>query len=270
MKVINLLILLFFISCQNSKQSFDTSKIYALDKPDRVWYLPKELREISGISIVNYPKIMCINDEEGKLFEYNLETKIIENITKFCKKGDYEDVAIKRDSIVVLRSDGTIFMVKPTHKVDMFDTFLSEKDNTEGLFFDSQKNRLLIACKNKIEVKSGSEYAVYSFDLKANKLNNIPDFRISKDDFKYKIKNRKFAPSGLAINPKTNTLFLISSIGKIMIELNLEGKILNEFSLNYPHFLQPEGILFTKNGDLYISNEGKNGRATILKFSYLQ
>ena len=54
-----------------------------------------------------------------------------------------------------------------------------------------------------------------------------------------------------------------------MIEMNLEGKILNEFSLNYSHFSQPEGIMFTQNGDLYISNEGKTSKATILKFNYL-
>jgi uncharacterized protein YjiK len=101
-------------------------------------------------------------------------------------------------------------------------------------------------------------------------MNTIPAYTISKNDFKYQHNRRHFAPSGLAIHPKTKTLFIISSVGKMMIEMSLQGNILHQYSLNYPQFTQPEGIFFTENGDLYISNEGKNSTATILKFNYIQ
>ena len=40
------------------------------------------------------------------------------------------------------------------------------------------------------------------------------------------------------------------------------------FKLDPALYNQPEGMTFAPNGDLYISNEGGEGIATILKFKY--
>lgn len=262
-------LLLLLLSCKKNDLKFDICKSYHLNKPSEVWELPNELQEISGISILNFPKILCINDEEGKMFSYNLDTKTIEKSYKFGKNGDYEDITVKDNTAYVLKSNGTIFQIdnleKP-QKAEIYNTFLKQKNNTEGLFFDKENNRLLIACKNSIETGTETKNVIYAFNLKTNTMHTGPAYSISISDFKYK---HKFAPSALAIHPKTKTLFVISSVGKLMIEIGLDGKILHEYSLNYPLFTQPEGLFFTENGDLYISNEGKNHKANILKFNYL-
>jgi hypothetical protein len=40
--------------------------------------------------------------------------------------------------------------------------------------------------------------------------------------------------------------------------------------LNPDLFNQPEGITFMKNGDLFISNEGKKKSPTLVRFNYNQ
>jgi hypothetical protein len=274
MNLIKFLFIVVLLSCKNPKLGFDTHKKYDLNNPSNVWELPKKLNEISGISVLNFPIILCVNDEEGKLYEYNLETRSVVNIYKFGKKGDYEDLAVKGDSIYVLKSNGTIYQInnlKNIEEVGTHKTFLSQKQNTEGLFFDKERNRLLIACKNTIEINNKPKNVIYEFDLDSNTMNTIPTYIIPKQEYKNQRKSHHFAPSCLAIHPKTKTLFIISSIGKMMIEMSLEGKILNQYSLNHPYFTQPEGVFFTKNGDLYISNETKNNiKATVIKFNYLK
>jgi hypothetical protein len=48
--------------------------------------------------------------------------------------------------------------------------------------------------------------------------------------------------------------------------LDRNGELIRLYSLKPKLFTQPEGIAFEPDGDLLISNEGKGGKAEILKF----
>lgn len=271
---LNLAFLTFFIilSCQKQpKEGFDECKFYNLKQPSIVWEMPEALNEISGIEILTPQKIISHNDENGNLFVYDLNNKTIENIIPFAKEGDYEDVAIKDRIAYVLRSDGTIFEVQNylnAPKTIKHKTFLTEEDNAEGLFFEAEKNRLLVACKENSDKENGKgKRSVYEFLLSKNELNPIPILIISQNEINSKL---QFSPSGIAIHPISKNIYILSSIGKMLAEFTSEGKLKKIYSLNYAHFQQPEGISFGKNGDLYISNEAKKNKAAILKFNYLQ
>lgn len=264
---------LLFFSCQKQpKAVFDDCKIYNLSQPTEIWKLPKQLKEISGIVILKDQRAICLNDEDGDLFIYDLSAKNIEQTIPFRKKGDYEDLAIKDSTAFVLRSDGTIFEVQNymnSPKTVKHNTFLTEKDNTEGLFFDSLKNRLLVACKENSAIKNESKF-VYEFLLVDKRLNPNPVLTIPQKivSSKYNLKN-PFSPSGIAIHPISKNIYVLSSVGKMLAEFTSEGKLQKIYSLNYSYFQQPEGISFDETGNLYISNEAKGGKANILKFNYL-
>jgi len=259
------------LSCHKQpKASFDDSKFYNLKQPSVVWKMPKVLDEISGIEILKNQKVICHNDEDGKLFVYDLNNKTIENTIPFANEGDYEDVAIKDSTAFVLRSDGTIFEVQNymnVPKTIKHKTFLTEEDNAEGLFFEAEKNRLLVACKQNSDKKNSKGHRfIYEFLLDENRLNSNPILTISQNDIS---SNSQFSPSGIAIHPVSKNIFILSSVGKMLAEFTSEGKLKKIHSLNYSHFSQPEGISFDENGDLYISNEAKKSKANILKFNYI-
>lgn len=273
--IVSFLSFFILISCQKQpKGNFDECKWYHLSEPESIWEMPSELNEISGIALLENQKIIAENDEEGKLFIYNLKNNSIEQTILFGKDGDYEDVAINGETAYILRSDGTIFEIinyKTIPKTIKHHTFFSQDDDTEGLFFDAAKNRLLIACKGNSSVLESKKYRlIYEFLLENNTLNPKPIITISEKEIKKKYNNANyFAPSGIAIHPITKNIFVLTSVGKMMAEYSTEGKLLNVFDLDYPHFQQPEGISFDKNGDLYISNEAKGKKANLLKFKYL-
>ncbi|PKP13378.1 MAG: hypothetical protein CVU08_05740 [Bacteroidetes bacterium HGW-Bacteroidetes-3] len=269
---ISFLAFLMLLSCEEQpKATFDECNIYNLKQPSVVWKMPSELDEISGIEILKNQKVIAHNDEDGNLFVYDLINKTLEKIIPFAKEGDYEDVAIKDSTAFVLRSDGTIFEVQnylDAPKTIKHKTFLTEKDNAEGLFFDTQKNRLLVACKENSDKKNDKDTRfVYEFLLEKKSLNPNPVLTISQNDINLK---SKFSPSGLAIHPISKDIYVLSSVGKMLAEFSSKGKLQKIYSLNYSHFMQPEGISFGENGDLYISNEAKKNKANILEFNYIQ
>lgn len=81
-----------------------------------------------------------------------------------------------------------------------------------------------------------------------------------------KKKHIPFKPSGIAVHPKSNDIYIIGSVGKMMVVLNHTGEIKNLIPLNPKIFWQPEGICFSPDGDLYISSEGRGKAGYILKF----
>jgi DNA-binding beta-propeller fold protein YncE len=74
----------------------------------------------------------------------------------------------------------------------------------------------------------------------------------------------------LAIHPFTRDIYVIASVGKLLVVLNPEGKIKHVIKLPVSVFKQPEGIAFDSAGNLFITNEGRNGKGNILKFLYLK
>ena len=78
----------------------------------------------------------------------------------------------------------------------------------------------------------------------------------------------EFKPSAAGINPANGKLYIVASVGKLLVVADKDGKVEQVFKLDPTMYNQPEGMTFAPNGDLYISNEGGEGIATILKFVY--
>ena len=78
----------------------------------------------------------------------------------------------------------------------------------------------------------------------------------------------KFHPSAALFHPLEKRLYLISNIGKLLLIAESIGNIDEVYRLDPKIYEQPEGIAFTRDGTMYISNESKKGKPTLLKFSY--
>lgn len=264
---------------------------YDLTKPDDEYKLSKKLTEISGLSLSpDGQQLVAINDEQGKIFYLNKTNGDIEREVKFNHGGDYEGIEAVGEKIFVLKSNGDLYKVKDLDKdkpdVKDYNTELNSKFDVEGLGYDPATNRLLLACKGKAgdgKDMKGTR-AVYGFDLEKDKLENEPVYIIDrkkiKDHFKSDNVSQKlldvftsdyasdaFAPSGIAINPKTSDICIVSSVGKLLVILSPIGEIKYMEKLDASIFKQPEGICFDKDGTLFISTEGRGGKGKIFRFS---
>lgn len=267
---------------------------YNLEAPDARYPLPKYLEEISGLSYYGNGKIACVQDEKAHIYILNLEKEKIIAKYDFGSDADYEDICVVGSTAYILRNNGHIYRIKKFKKKDRkikkFPTPLKEKNDTEGMVFDPSSNSLLIACKGSPSIDKENLYegykAIYRFDLEKEKLVKTPHFLIDLERLDSYIDKSAFAklsvrvakslgliesetsfkPSGIAIHPIDGEIYIISSVGKLLIILNRSGKVQNVIELDPKLYRQPEGICFSPTGDMFISNEGQGGKGYILKF----
>lgn len=248
--------------------SFPTSKEYNLNNPVII-NLPPELNEISGISF--YPKdtsIFSIIDEDGILYKIYLNRNYQVASWVFDKKHDFEDVVLHDSIFYVLISNGDIEQL--TFKGNVINTVKARFPNAdelvnefETLYYDDIKGFVLI-CK-QCEDDKKKAVSAYSYTLDSQKYS--PSFTINVTAIDEQVGEQKLhlKPSAAAINPVTNDLYILCSVNKLLVVTDREGNFKNVFALNDKIYKQPEGITFTPDGDMIISNEyNKSGSANLL------
>ncbi|MBK1440061.1 SdiA-regulated family protein [Parapedobacter sp. ISTM3] len=251
---------------------------YDLGNPE-VFELTKALDEISGISFKegDPDTIYAQQDEDGELFYFTWGDQKPKR-TKFGKPGDYEDIAVLHEKVVILRSDGSLyrFSLAEKHRTEL----TSEEWKTpfpageyESLAATPHDSLLYVLCKNCKEDKKRLAATGYAFRFgQDGALSQRFTFAIHFDQIEQLVplKGKSFQPSAMAWNPFTRQWFVIASINKLLVILDEQWHVTSAHRLDPKIYTQPEGIAFDANRNLYISNEkGKKGnRATIFKFQF--
>lgn len=268
------------ISCVNEKHddqtkdksetaetsSTDTQKNdFPYDLANPVKYnMPQNLFEISGITFHNGdPKqVFAIQDEDGDLFYLGLKDKEAK-YTKFGGKGDYEDLGILNDQVIVLKSNGELhtFPISKINTPEVADVVktkdLVPKAEYEGLATDEKTGTVYVLTK---EVKKGKkgQTEIFAFKFDQGKFTPSGTFALSHEDIAKTAGESKinFRPSALAKNPKTGEWYILSSMNKLLVVTDENFKVKSSQPLKGGAFNQPEGIAFDRDNNLYISNEG--------------
>lgn len=272
------LLLFLFVGLESSCQQKATSVpgSYDLTQPEK-FVMPESLLEISGITFGKGTSniVYAHQDEDGILFYFKPGDKAIKQV-QFGKKGDYEDVAIINNTVVILRSDGVFFtfplseVVKgKVNTIKKWDGLLPSGEY-ESLALDPKNNTLVVLCKvckaDKEDKKTTGTVLRLTNDGRLSRTSQftIDGKQIAKITDKKKI---HFQPSALTKNTLTNEWYVLASVNKLLVVLDEQWNPKSAFPLSPSIFLQPEGIAFDSNHNLYISNEGDKARAgNLLKF----
>lgn len=237
------------------------------------WELPEVLTEVSGIEYLGDGRFACIQDELGTIFIYNTASRRIEKEVPFAGGGDYEGIAVAGNTAWVVQSDGRLYEVanfqdtKPT--VRSHTTSLTAGHDVEGLTWDRKDHRLLLAIKG--EEPGSSDYkGIYAFDLSSKKFTPDPVLKINLADPVFqgrmeKKRTRLMQPSEIEIHPQTGDIYVSEGASSKLLVMGADGTKKKLYTLDASDFPQSEGLAFTPDGELFISNEGKGGKGTIVK-----
>lgn len=263
-----LIVLVFALASTacSAKRKFESPKEYNITNPQKI-VMPPSLEEISGIAFYkgNSDTLYAQEDESGKLYYLKPGDKRSQHF-KFGKHGDYEDVAICNNTVIMLKSNGVLFTFpfadihqpEETGNVKEWKDLLP-KGEYEGMYADEKDNSIYIICKDCVDEKSSK--TAKGFILQLNNDGSIGQkgtFEIDVHSIKDITGEKKinFHPSAIARNPRTNDWYIITSINKLLVITDSNWKVTAAYKLDPAIYIQPEGIAFDKHNDLYISNEG--------------
>ncbi len=265
----------FTVSQRPEMESFTVDDDYFFpfnfDRLDRVTRLSNELDEISGLCPgFNSDELFAIQDEDGILFLVSPITGQVLQTISYGDNLDYEGVARAGNQIFVLEADGDLHYFNYLDTItevssQKIETRFSYRNDTEGICYDSLTNTLLIAPKEQqlnATEENSKRRGIYTFDLETMKMLAQPSYYIDELEIGQIVfgGNREYVikPSGVAVDPITHDIFVLSSIGKILVVIDRDSEVKHVELLEAGTFRQPEGITFSPQGDLYISSE-ENG-----------
>ena len=245
-----------------------------MNKP-KVMNLGKVLVEISGLAYTP-ENIVTISDNKEKIFGINLKTKKLTDLKDHVvpPDSDLEDVVVSDSAYYLLSSSGVLKKVpmeaEDSSQTSSYDLGLKGQNDFETLYYDPTANGLVLICKSCAEERGKKIRTAYRFDLTTERFDSSAFFHISRTEVEDILKDAdaRLDPSAAAINPLDKRLYILSSASNLLVIADTRGKVMEAYRLNPDLYPQPEGITFAPNGDMYISNEGKFGKPTLLHIPF--
>ncbi|MEK7249095.1 MAG: hypothetical protein AAB209_01600, partial [Bacteroidota bacterium] len=221
-------------------------------------------------------RLYCHDDERGVVYQLDYTNgKIVKQFAlgKFGVTGDFEGIAIKCNMLYLAASNGTLYEFPEAEDGQIvefrtYKTFLTEKNDVEGLEYDKETDCLLALCKGSAGKGYHKYKAVYPFSLKKKSLVETPRFLIPLDQVTKNSDTNEFLPSGIAVHPKSGTFFIIAARGASIIELSKDGKLLAQQSINTKANPHPEGITFAPDLTLILCNDGQGSSGTLSLYPF--
>lgn len=265
---------------------------YQLTNPVRTYELPPELIEVSGMAFANDSSLLLVQDEIGELFRLDLLSGESSRHIKFAGNGDFEGITIEGDNVWVMKSSGKLyrFSQEASEKADdkKWEPMLPEGADYESFCYLPCCQKLLAVGKEPVPVEGEEnnwQRVIFQMDLtdpttpaifQIINLKEVEAYlaKYAAQDGTEELRERfdpnkkkSFKPSAMAIHPHTGNMYLLASVGKILLVYSPEGLLLHVQPLASDLFPQPEGICFGPDGTLYISHEGVNDKARVHVFS---
>jgi len=266
-----LLLVLIMSACNRADKEYKSPPTYNLNKP-YIIKLPAELEEVSGIAYYGKDNsLFAESDEKGCLYKIFINKPTDIRKWKFSHKRNYEDIVLHDSTFYILNNNGDIIsliFLKDSIIPHEYTFPENGKYEFEALYYDDKLQKLVLMCKD-CEIDKNNAVSTYSFD--PQQFTYSSGFTVDAKNISDVIgpKSTKLKPSAASINPVTGEIYILSSINKLLLIAQRDGVVKEIYHLDPSIFTQPEGITFTPNGGLFISNEGgKTSPATILFYQF--
>lgn len=223
--------------------------------------LPGDLNEISGLTFSADGRLLGHDDERGVVFAIDTASGGI--VARFemgpsVPTEDFEGIERVGERLFLTTSDGELFETRVVGNGERIafkrvDTGLGRWCEVEGLAADSG-GILLFACKNPRRRELNDQVAIFRWDSNRNAPAEPARITIAEKQLERSRNQDRFRPGGIARDPLTGHLILISAQDNAIAELTATGTRVAVARLR--GHAQAEGIAIGVDGRLWIADEG--------------
>jgi uncharacterized protein YjiK len=232
--------------------------------------LPKDLREISGLSALQDGSLLAVADEQAQVYQIDMAAGVIRRFLAMGSpvgKGDFEGIAVLNKSVYLVTSQGTLWRLAlgaSAHQSEVIATDAGERCEIEGLTAWHEENSLLLLCKTVYDAEYKNALVVLRWSEKTPEAQTEP--LISKTYTELGLK--KLHPSGLAFSVDRQNLFIVAARQKAFVEISLQGQVVRHGKLpKGAEHRQTEGVAITRQNRLYLADEGGKGHGTLTEYA---
>ena len=264
---------------------------YQFDEPP-AWHvdLSRELDEISGLAFSPDGRLFAHGDERGIIWQLDPRSGLIlkrfalavgPGMQPFMGKrprpdvvtGDFEDIQIVGERFFLLSSNGVLVEFREGQDgarvpYRAFDTGLAQSCEFEGLTYDASTHSLLLLCKHAYLRAWRRQIVVLGWSVDTGRLDPQPRLRMPESRVARVTQIDEFHGSAIALAPKSGALILVAGPQRRIIEISPTGELVAGRVLKPKLHRQPEGLAFTTDRTLLISDEAAGARATLTAYSY--
>lgn len=235
--------------------------------------LPTYLEEISGLAMTRDNRLLAHNDERGVIFEIDYQKGTIAKSFQLTDMknpvaSDFEGIATIGDQIYLVTSTGRLYACREgaagaSVLFNVYTTGVGRDCEIEGLAYDESKRALLLMCKDARSADMEGQLAIYHWSIDEKQIRKDAHTVIPVAEFSQHIKGKKFQPSGIERHPMSGNYFIVAARQGAIAEITPRGQIIavREFPAQWHR--QIEGIAFSADGTLIVSDEGAGRKARL-------
>ena len=235
--------------------------------------LSPALREVSGLAWSLDGRLFAHADESATISELDVSNGTVRKSFRLgavAEIGDFEGIAIAGERFFLVTSQGLIYAAREGEantavRFDRYDSGAGAACEIEGLAYDARGDRLLLPCKNALRREFRNRLIVMAVPVRTMRVQNELAVSIPFAELPPALR-RGVQPTSIEIHPRTGNWMVLSSAPAALIELDGQGKLVNTAALPKRHS-QAEGLTFTSDLSMLISDEGGKGLGTLTSYA---
>jgi len=242
--------------------------------PVAMWYLPSELKEISGLALTKDGRLLTHDDNVGRIYEIDPKSGIVLNefTLGIGVQGDFESIAVANDELFLLNSHGVLYRFREGPQgagvpFTFVDLRLGHECEFESMAYEADSAWLVMPCKRSTSKKTKDNLVIYRWRLQGPESTRLTMMTVPLAEITSRTGWKGFHPSDMTIDPETGNYVIISSHEKGLVEMTPAGVVERAEPLPGDHG-QPEGVAITKDRILIISDEATKKPASITLYRW--